>query len=68
MYCKQGVQNSLEQSYIVLIDHKKCLQGNKIRYPLDKTMIENLILPVATFAATILGLESAWRWLGNQEK
>jgi hypothetical protein len=31
-------------------------------------MIENLILPVAAFAATILGLESAWRWLGNQER
>jgi hypothetical protein len=30
-------------------------------------MFENLILPVAAFAATILGLESAWRWLGNQD-
>jgi hypothetical protein len=30
-------------------------------------MLEKLILPVAAFAATILGLESAWRWLGNQE-
>ena len=31
-------------------------------------MFENLILPVVAFAATILGLESAWRWLGNQER
>jgi len=30
-------------------------------------MLENLILPVDAFAATILGLESALRWLGNQE-
>jgi hypothetical protein len=30
-------------------------------------MFENLILPVVAFAATILGLESAWRWLENQQ-
>jgi hypothetical protein len=31
-------------------------------------MLENLIIPVAAFAATILGLESAWRWLGNHQE
>jgi hypothetical protein len=30
-------------------------------------MFENLVLPVIAFAATILGLESAWHWLGNQQ-
>jgi hypothetical protein len=30
-------------------------------------MLENLILPVAANANAILGLESAWCWLGNQE-
>jgi len=28
-------------------------------------MFESIILPMVVFAATILGLESAWRWLGN---
>jgi hypothetical protein len=39
---------------MALINHKKCLRDN------NNTL-------VAAFAATILGLESAWRWLGNQE-
>ena len=52
---------------MVLINHKKCLRDNNSASLLSLTMLENLILPVAAFAATILGLESAWRWLGNQD-
>jgi hypothetical protein len=52
---------------MVLINHKKCLRDYNSALVINLIMLENLILPVAAFAATILGLESAWRWLGNQE-
>ena len=52
---------------MALINHKKCLQDNNSMLAVRQDMLENLILPVAAFAATIVGLESAWRWLGNQE-
>ena len=52
---------------MILINHKKCLRDYNNALVINLIMLENLILPVAAFAATILGLESAWRWLGNQE-
>ena len=44
---------------MALINPKKFLWDNNNVLGVRKDMLENLILPVAAFAATILGLKSA---------